>query len=115
MTFDVFVSGINKGRHTLGFVLLHLDLVVANAGGSPISTIPLEKVSFEEMTAFYQANAVGPLMLFQACRSLLQKSRPPKWASISTGCGPVYLIGLILSWDGSLYAAANVSLNWITR
>ncbi|GAW16748.1 hypothetical protein ANO14919_061850 [Xylariales sp. No.14919] len=93
----------------------HLDIVIANAGGSPIPTTPLESVGFQEMTTTYQVNAVGPLMLFQACRPLLQKAQSPKWASISTGGGSITLMGTIRSWDGSSYAAAKAALNWITR
>ncbi|KAI1307125.1 NAD(P)-binding protein [Xylaria venustula] len=93
----------------------HLDIVVANAGGSPIPTTPLESVTAQEMTTTYQVNAVGPLMLFQACHPLLQKAQSPKWASISTGGGSITLMGTIRSWDGSSYAAAKAALNWITR
>ncbi|KAI1161703.1 NAD(P)-binding protein [Nemania serpens] len=75
----------------------HLDIVIANAGGSPIPTTPLESVAFQEMTTTYQVNA------------------SPKWASISTGGGSITLMGTIRSWDGSSYAAAKAALNWITR
>ncbi|KAI1169489.1 NAD(P)-binding protein [Nemania sp. FL0916] len=93
----------------------HLDLVIANAGGSPIPTTPLDSVSAEEMTTVYQVNAVGPLILFQACRPLLQKAKSPKWASVSTGGASTTSMGKIRSWDGSSYAAAKAALNWITR
>ncbi|KAI0150150.1 NAD(P)-binding protein [Xylariaceae sp. FL1272] len=93
----------------------HIDLVIANAGGGPIPTTPLESVTSQEMITTYQVNAVGPLMLFQACRPLLQKAESPKWASISTGGGSITLMGQIRSWDGTSYAAAKASLNWITR
>ncbi|KAI6082016.1 NAD(P)-binding protein [Hypoxylon rubiginosum] len=93
----------------------HLDLVIANAGGSPLPTTPLDRVTAEEMTTTYQVNAVGPLMLFQACRPLLQKASSPKWVSISTGGGSISLMGKIRSWDGTSYAAAKAALNWLTR
>ncbi|KAM0818262.1 putative NAD(P)-binding protein [Seiridium cardinale] len=93
----------------------HLDLVVANAGGAPVPTTPFESVEAHEMIREYQVNAVGPLMLFQACRPLLQKAVEPKWISISTGGGSITLMGKIRSWDGAAYAAAKAALNWITR
>ncbi|KAI1128458.1 NAD(P)-binding protein [Nemania abortiva] len=93
----------------------HLDLVIANAGGSPLPTTPLESVSAEEMVEVYQVNAVGPLMLFQACLPLLKNATSPKWISISTGGGSITLMGQVRSWDGSSYAAAKAALNWITR
>jgi hypothetical protein len=93
----------------------HLDLVIANAGGTPLPTTPLESVDAQEMTFVCQVNAVGPLMLFQACRPLLQKAQSPKWVSISTRGGSITLMGTIRSWDSSAYGAAKASLNWITR
>ncbi|KAF7514891.1 hypothetical protein G7054_g14911 [Neopestalotiopsis clavispora] len=93
----------------------HLDLVIANAGGTPVPTTPFESVEAHEMIREYQVNAVGPLMLFQACRPLLQKAASPKWISISTGGGSITLMGKIRSWDGAAYAAAKAALNWITR
>jgi NAD(P)-dependent dehydrogenase (short-subunit alcohol dehydrogenase family) len=60
----------------------HLDLVIANAGGTPVPTTPFESVEAHEMIREYQVNVVGPLMLFQACRPLLQKADSPKWISI---------------------------------
>ncbi|KAI1415348.1 NAD(P)-binding protein [Hypoxylon sp. FL1857] len=92
-----------------------LDIVIANAGGSPIPPMPFDRVTAQEMTATYQVNAVGPLMLFQACRPLLQKASAPKWVSISTGGSSITLTGKIRSWDGPAYAAAKAALNWITR
>ncbi|KAI0005746.1 NAD(P)-binding protein [Xylariaceae sp. FL0662B] len=93
----------------------HLDVVIANAGGSPLPTTPFDRVTAQEMTTTYQVNAVGPLMLFQACRPLLQKASKPRWVSISTGGGSITLMGKIRSWDGTSYAAAKASLNWLTR
>ncbi|KAI0113814.1 hypothetical protein F4776DRAFT_666979 [Hypoxylon sp. NC0597] len=93
----------------------HLDIVISNAGGSPLPTTPLDRVTAEEMTTTYQINAVSPLMLFQACRPLLQKTTSPKWVSISTGGGSISLMGQIRSWDGTSYAAAKAALNWLTR
>ncbi|KAI0892211.1 NAD(P)-binding protein [Annulohypoxylon nitens] len=93
----------------------HIDIVISNAGGSPLPTTPLDMVTAEEMTTTYQVNAIGPLMLFQACRPLLQKASAPKWVSISTGGGSITLMGKIRSWDGTSYAAAKAALNWLTR
>ncbi|ETS85991.1 hypothetical protein PFICI_04016 [Pestalotiopsis fici W106-1] len=93
----------------------HLDLVIANAGGTPVPTTPFESVSADEMIRDYQVNAVGPLMLFQACRPLLLKAASSKWISISTGGGSITLMGTIRSRDGAAYVAAKAALNWITR
>ncbi|KAI1262706.1 NAD(P)-binding protein [Xylariaceae sp. FL1019] len=93
----------------------HIDLVIANAGGCPLPTTPFDIVTAEEMTTMYQVNAVGPLMLFQACRPFLLKATSPKWASVSTGGASITLMGKIRSWDGTSYAAAKAALNWITR
>lgn len=93
----------------------HLDLVIANAGGTPVPTTPFESVTADEMIRDYQVNAIGPFMLFQACRPLLQRATLPKWISISTGGASITLLGKIRGWDGAAYAAAKAALNWITR
>ncbi|KAI0023104.1 NAD(P)-binding protein [Xylariomycetidae sp. FL0641] len=93
----------------------HLDLVIANAGGTPVPAPPLESVTYDDMIRDYHVNAIGPFMLFQACRPLLQKAESPKWISVSTGGASKGLMGKIHSWDGTSYASAKAALNWITR
>ncbi|KAI1091353.1 NAD(P)-binding protein [Rostrohypoxylon terebratum] len=69
----------------------HLDIVISNAGRSPLPTTPLDR------------------------GSLRRRRQPPKWVSISTGGGSITLMGKIRSWDGTSYAAAKAALNWLTR
>ncbi|KAK8104930.1 Short-chain dehydrogenase/reductase SDR [Apiospora kogelbergensis] len=75
----------------------HLDVVIANAGGG-----------------LFPTNAVGPLLLYQLCRTLLQKASSPKWISVPTGSGSISMIGAIRSYVGPAYGASKAALNWIT-
>lgn len=56
----------------------HVDIVIANAGGSP-HVRPLDIVDAKDMISNFHVNAVAPLVLFQTFKPLLQKSkRAPK-------------------------------------
>ncbi|KAI1811656.1 aflatoxin biosynthesis ketoreductase nor-1 [Poronia punctata] len=92
----------------------YVDIVIANAGGSP-HVQPLDNVSAKDMISNFHVNAVGPLVLFQTFKPLLQKSkRSPKWISVSTGGGSISLMQSIRSWVGPAYGASKAALNWIT-
>ncbi|KAI1428759.1 aflatoxin biosynthesis ketoreductase nor-1 [Xylaria sp. FL1777] len=93
----------------------HVDIVIANAGGSP-HVQPLDVVDAQDMISNFHVNAVAPLVLFQTFKPLLQKSkRTPKWISVSTGAGSISLMESIRSWVGPSYGASKAALNWITR
>ncbi|OTA57982.1 NAD(P)-binding protein [Hypoxylon sp. EC38] len=62
----------------------HVDIIIANAGASPFPVLPIETIPNADLVWAFQANAAGPLGLFQAFRHLLQKSKSPKWASITS-------------------------------
>lgn len=92
----------------------YIDIAIANAGGSP-PIQSMDSVSASSMVDAFETNALGPLLLFQACKSLLKASkRKPKWVSISTGGGSISLIGEIRSYIGPAYGASKAALNWLT-
>lgn len=92
----------------------HVDIIVANAGGSP-HVQPLDAVDAKDMISNFHVNAVAPLVLFQSFKPLLQKSkRSPKWISVSTGGGSISLMESVRSWVGPAYGASKAALNWIT-
>lgn len=93
----------------------HLDTVIANAGGSPLPILPLEEVPMADLVRDFQANAAGPLGLFQAFRPLLQKSRSPKWASISSPAGSIGLVGAMNSFILPGYAISKAAQNYMTQ
>jgi len=92
----------------------HIDIVFANAGGSP-PVVGLETVSSADMVSSFQTNAVGHLVLFQTLRPLLQKSKGPKWASISSISGSIGTMGTLDTWITPAYGASKAALNWLTR
>ncbi|KAK6199093.1 hypothetical protein LQW54_010153 [Pestalotiopsis sp. IQ-011] len=92
----------------------YIDIAIANAGGSP-PLQSMDSVTADSMVTAFDTNAVGPLLLFQACKSLLKASKKrPRWASISTGGGSISLIGEIRSYIGPAYGASKAALNWLT-
>ncbi len=91
----------------------YIDVVIANAGGSP-PVEPIDIVKPSDMILTFQTNALGPLILFQTFRPLLQKSRSPKWISVSSKAGSCGCMGGMGSWITPAYGAAKASLNWIT-
>jgi NAD(P)-dependent dehydrogenase (short-subunit alcohol dehydrogenase family) len=91
----------------------HIDVVIANAGGSPPVEV-IDEVTTDNLVAAYLTNAVGPVLLFQAVKPLLQKSKNPKWATISSGGGSTQLIPVINSHVTPAYGAAKAALNWLS-
>ncbi|KAI0189469.1 NAD(P)-binding protein [Astrocystis sublimbata] len=95
--------------------ITHVDTIIANAGASPFPVEPIETVPNEHMIWAFQANAAGPLGLFQAFRHLLQKSKAPKWASISTKGSAVSLVGPMKSYIVTAYCTSKAAQNYITQ
>ncbi|KAI1077973.1 hypothetical protein F5B20DRAFT_582790 [Whalleya microplaca] len=93
----------------------HLDVVIANAGGLRATVAPLDSVTAEDVNETFQINALGPLMLFQAVRPLLQKSQAtPKWISVSSALGSVGFMPSYHSHLAPAYGISKAGLNWIT-
>ena len=93
----------------------HIDVVIANAGGLREIVAPLDSVTAEDITETFQTNALGPLLLFQAVRPLLQKSQAaPKWISISSAIGSIGLMPTYHSHLAPAYGISKASLNWFT-
>ncbi|PVH79756.1 hypothetical protein DL98DRAFT_630261 [Cadophora sp. DSE1049] len=60
-----------------------LDVVIANAGGTGISTAPLKCIENEDMREVFAMNALCPSALFQAVRPLLERSERPTWVTVT--------------------------------
>ncbi|KAI3322405.1 hypothetical protein HD806DRAFT_499933 [Xylariaceae sp. AK1471] len=93
----------------------HVDIIIANAGASPFPVLPIETIPNEDLVWAFQANAAGPLGLFQAFRHLLQKSRSPKWASISSPGGSISLVGPMKSYIVTAYGMSKAAQNYMTQ
>lgn len=91
----------------------HVDIVIANAGGSP-PVVPLDEVSADDMIAAFRVNVLGPLALWQALRPLLKKSANPKWTSISTVASSMTLMPQMGTHITPAYGTAKVGLNFVT-
>lgn len=100
---DIEAAGIN-----------HLDLVIANAGVCP-TPMPLTTVDPRDVSAAFNINAIGPLMLFQAVRPLLEKSTgSPKWMTVSTGASSITRLEVHGAHGVPGYAIGKAGANWFT-
>ncbi|KAI9147247.1 putative aflatoxin biosynthesis ketoreductase nor-1 [Paramyrothecium foliicola] len=91
----------------------HVDTVIASAAHNP-PWDPVEKVGFEDLTTALQANALGPLILFQALKAWLQKSNSPRWLSISSSVASIGSIDRFGSHMLPAYGMSKAALNWFT-
>jgi norsolorinic acid ketoreductase len=95
-----------------------LDVVIANAGIAHSGT-SVAQTSSESLRDHLNTNAIGPVLLFQAFRPLLQASKcgNPVFLATSTVVGSIggqeALAGLppVLS----PYGASKAALNWVVR
>lgn len=95
-----------------------IDVVIANAGIAHSGT-PVAQTTTESLRDHFNTNAIGPVLLFQAVKPLLQasKSGNPIFLAIST------LIGSIGGQDAlagvppilSPYGSSKAALNWLVR
>jgi NAD(P)-dependent dehydrogenase (short-subunit alcohol dehydrogenase family) len=99
---DIKTAGIN-----------HVDIAIANAGFSPVPAPP-ETVEIKDMEETFRINTLGPLILFQALKPLLDKSSAPKWLSVSSVVGSIANIEAYSTAALSAYGVAKAGLNWIT-
>ncbi|KAI5867515.1 hypothetical protein GGS23DRAFT_181540 [Durotheca rogersii] len=91
----------------------HVDIIIANAGGSP-PVVPLDEVGQDDMITAFRTNVCGPLALFQAFKPLLQKSEKPKWVSISSVGSSLAIMPQMRTDLTPAYGTSKAALNWIT-
>ncbi|KAI1141964.1 NAD(P)-binding protein [Hypoxylon sp. FL0543] len=91
----------------------HIDVLITNAGVSP-PVVPLETVNLEEVASTFNVNALGPLALYQACHSLLEKSRDAKFVSVSSAAGSISAMERYRAYVAPAYCISKAALNWIT-
>lgn len=96
----------------------YIDVVIANAatgGKEPFATT--DTATMEDMATVYQTNTIGPFLLYQTFKPLLQKStRSPKWISVTSAGGSIGMMKAIRSQIsvGPQYCASKAALNWLT-
>ncbi|KAK0732049.1 hypothetical protein B0H67DRAFT_631846 [Lasiosphaeris hirsuta] len=96
----------------------HVDVVIANAGGSGSrgAAVPLQLVDPKAVAECFGINTLGPLLLFQAIRPLLQKSsKSPTWVAITSAVGSIGNMEAFGSHVAPAYGISKVGLNWVTQ
>ncbi|KAJ9210804.1 hypothetical protein DTO166G4_7575 [Paecilomyces variotii] len=92
----------------------YIDLVIANAGVCPVLT-PIATVDVNDVITAFNVNAAGPLILFQAVRHLLEKSKKsPKWVSMSSAAGSIGLLEAQGALGVAAYGMSKAGMNWLT-
>ncbi|KAL4995505.1 NAD(P)-binding protein [Aspergillus recurvatus] len=93
----------------------HIDIFIANAGGSPPNK-PLDTVSTDNLIKAFDVNAASAIRLFQTFKPLLMKSeKAPKWISVSSRASSIGLMGEEGSYFAPAYGASKAALNWFTE
>jgi NAD(P)-dependent dehydrogenase (short-subunit alcohol dehydrogenase family) len=91
----------------------HVDIVIANAGWAPpIETIDTAQI--DDVNKSFGINALGPLVLFQAVKPLLEKSTSPKWVSVSSAVATISALELFSVWTCAAYGLTKAAQNWFT-
>ncbi|KAH7309893.1 hypothetical protein B0I35DRAFT_359041 [Stachybotrys elegans] len=92
----------------------HVDVVIANAAHNP-PWVPADIAEAEDVIISFQANALGPLLLFKALKDLMQKStKGPKWLSISSAVASIGLLDGGGTHNLAAYGISKAALNWFT-
>ncbi|KAF2841762.1 NAD(P)-binding protein [Patellaria atrata CBS 101060] len=91
----------------------HVDIVIANAGLSPTPG-PLDTYDIQDIMDAFTINTASPILLFQAVKPLLEKSRAPKWLSISSGAASIGKLEVHGAHFVSAYGISKAGLNFFT-
>ncbi|KAK9385301.1 hypothetical protein V1515DRAFT_582129 [Lipomyces mesembrius] len=51
--------------------------------------VPMDVLGVDAVTDVFNVNTLGPLVLYQAVRPVLQKSKTPKWVSVTSAAGSI--------------------------
>ncbi|KAK9323831.1 NAD(P)-binding protein [Lipomyces orientalis] len=93
----------------------HIDVVIANAGGGGDNAfMPVDVVDVDTVTDVFNVNTLGPLVLFQAVRPLLEKAKTPKWVSVTSAAGSIGNLEVFKAHVVPAYGIAKAGLNWFT-
>ncbi|ROT38152.1 NAD(P)-binding protein [Sodiomyces alkalinus F11] len=90
-----------------------IDIVIANAGYAP-PTVPAEQVEIKDVVEAFNVNTVGPIVLYQAVRPLLEKSAQPKWLSVSTAAASIDRLDAYNASFVAAYGISKAAQNWFT-
>lgn len=91
----------------------HIDVVIANAGWSP-PIVPLDNVDIKDVKEAFDINTVGPILLFQAVKPLLEKAAAPKWVSMSTAAASITNLEVHQAAFVAAYGISKAAQDWFT-
>ncbi|KAK4120695.1 NAD(P)-binding protein [Parathielavia appendiculata] len=91
----------------------HVDIVIANAGTCP-PLAPLDVANPKDVEEGFQINTLGPILLYQAVKPLLDKSSAPRWVSVSSAVGSIGKLEAYGVAGIGAYGVAKAGLNWFT-
>ncbi|KAK0625378.1 hypothetical protein B0T17DRAFT_532659 [Bombardia bombarda] len=109
------VEAVKEAVSTLG--IDKIDIVIANAGGARYTEealVPLHEMTIEWTKEVFDLNTLGPVLLFQATRALLQKSKKPVWVTVSSAAGSIEAIEGYGTHRIPAYGMAKAAVNWAT-
>lgn len=92
----------------------HIDIVIASAGLAPAGATPLDTIDIKDVTDAFNVNTVGPIILFQAIKPLLEKSNSPKWISVSSFAGSITRLEVYNTALVGAYGISKAAQNWFT-
>ncbi|KAF8188721.1 NAD(P)-binding protein [Pholiota molesta] len=112
-----YVAGDKEGNEAIakeiGLEYGRIDTVIASAGITNYMG-KVHDTPIDQFTDHFATNALGPIVLFQSVRALLQASALPRFVPISSVAGSLDLTAPH-ALDLSPYAASKAALNWVTR
>ena len=88
----------------------HLDVLVNNAGIYPDRDVSILTVSRDQLTATFQTNTVGPVLVTQVFLPFLRKAPRPRIINVSSGYGQLS----DLSPEVPSYCLSKLALNGVT-
>lgn len=104
-------ASIDALRSELDLLTDRLDRLVNNAG-ILVRGERFGQLDPEAMARSYQTNAIGPVLLAQACADLLAKGESARIANISSGLGSISGVD---GFNSPSYNASKAALNMWTR
>ncbi|PWY64069.1 putative NADP(+)-dependent dehydrogenase [Aspergillus heteromorphus CBS 117.55] len=91
----------------------HIDVVIANAGICN-HWGPVQEMTDSDVLSHFEVNALGPLRMFKAMASLLQKASAPKFVYISTLLASLQAIEQVPSLT-TAYGMSKVAGNFLVK
>ncbi|CAD0113984.1 unnamed protein product [Aureobasidium uvarum] len=94
--------------------ITHIDLVIANAGLYATNAfVEVSKIRTEDLIQHFNVNTVGPLRLYQATSSLLQKAQKPIFTYISTAVASISMQEYF-DFPMATYSTSKAGMNLLT-